>query len=138
MSASFSPSSNLPAAAVIVSGRVLQRFTSGGEEKVKHATDPLIANESHVGFAVHDVTDITTVRGASFACPGQMASARGAAAGLLVTDYELVSNAVGQLVAKSAVGQQVVALNVEGEALAVAAGSADKPIRVLAVFYISS
>lgn len=125
----------LPAAA-ITAGRVVQRVTSGGLQKIQHATDPLLSAENHVGFALQTITDATTTRPVSVAGPGNMVQACGAAAGLAVGALELVSNGSGQLIAASAPGQQVVALNVLGETLAADAASADAPIRVLACYYI--
>lgn len=114
----------LPAAA-ITKGRLCERVTSGGVEKVQHynAANTIANAQSFAGIAAetHDGTGTRTV---SLYGIGQIAPVTSGAV-IAVTDYFLTSDNAGKLVAAVA-GDIVVCLNAYG----LSTGGADETINV--------
>lgn len=106
----------LKPSAAISKGRVLQRTSSGGEEKVSHATDKTRAGgELLVGFALDTVTDAGTDVAVDIAPPGSWVLAETGAA-ITRAHHYLTIDAVGRVVSGPTLGTDiVVAHNLKGQ-----------------------
>lgn len=102
----------LPAAA-ITKGRLCERVTSGGTEKVQHYNAAnTIANAQRFAGIAAETHDGTGTRRVTLYGIGQLATVTSGAA-ITVADYFLTSDNAGKLVAAAA-GDIVVCLNIYG------------------------
>lgn len=128
MSAAISLAPSLLPAAAITKGRLCERVTSGGVEKVQHynAANTLANAQRFAGVAA-ETHDGTGTRFVSLYGPGQFADTTTGAA-ITAANFFLTSDNAGKLVAAVA-GDIVVCHNQNG----ITAAGADETVRVLVV-----